>query len=964
MVKGHFMGEPETTNRQLEKEIFLDAIGKATPEERAAYLDGACGKDPVLRRRLEDLLAKHFQRDSFMKDAAVEGSGTVVVPVSESPGAVIDRYKLLEKLGEGGFGVVYVAEQKEPVKRRVALKIIKLGMDTRQVIARFEAERQALAMMDHPNIAKVLDAGATATGRPYFVMELVRGLPITRYCDENKLPTLARLELFMTVCHAIQHAHQKGIIHRDIKPSNILVTLHDGVPAPKVIDFGIAKATHGELTDKTIYTQFQQFIGTPAYVSPEQAEMSGLDMDTRSDIYSLGVLLYELLVGATPFDGKELLMSGLDEMRRTIREQEPLRPSTRLSAFTSEELTATANRRSAEPPKLVHALRGDLDWIVMKCLEKDRARRYETASGVSADLKRYLDNEPVVARPPSAAYQFHKFVRRHKGAVTAVGAITLALVLGLGFATFSFVRERQARLRQAAAEKAGQAETVKADAVAEFMWTLLASTAPELLRQGQQRSVRELLKAADQLASTGLSNAPAAEIQLRDLMTWLYLGDGAGLLDSPAAYEQMKRITALLPGVRDDKLRSRIFLSPVPRDEYRIRSAAYSLWVGQTERGLAELQALKNEFQQRTPPAQHSFALCLFAEGNWRIQKGQAAKAETNLTEALRLMPADSFPLWLYAIRINLAQALAERGAVAEQEKVAREGLLPPADVTPDRAGLQVGLLATLADALCQQKRFAEAQSLVLEQKQELAARDPRTLLWLDKLVGTVLARSGNAKEALPILMSVASDSQGSAQDCADAAFVAIGSGDLESYRHLCAIALTRFAAGAENINALNIVSMLLAAPEDEVMIKAAGEIVERVEQAGDFSKDLDTGIREWLQFRKGDLTEAGALWSKASSSPAPTPPVVWRVRTSEYVKALIGFRSALPFASLGRSEEARQAYSEAVKNLGPAASAEKPRDLGESYARWYLAEAHRREAEQLFKAKGIPIPDGGLPSK
>ncbi len=660
------MSEPETTNSRLEKEIFLAAIEKATPEERIAYLDGACGKDALLRRRVENLLARHFQHDSFMKEPAVEGSGTVVLPLSESPGTVIDRYKLLEKLGEGGFGAVYVAEQKEPVKRRVALKIIKLGMDTKQVIARFEAERQALALMDHPNIAKVLDAGATETGRPYFVMELVRGVPITRYCDENKLPTVERLGLFMAVCHAIQHAHQKGIIHRDIKPSNILVTLHDGRPVPKVIDFGIAKATHGELTDKTIYTQFQQFIGTPAYISPEQSEMSGLDMDTRSDIYSLGVVLYELLVGRTPFDGTELLMSGLDEMRRVIREEEPLRPSTRLSAFTPEELTATAKRRSADPPKLVHALRGDLDWIVMKCLEKDRARRYETASGVSADLKRYLDNEPVVARPPSTVYQFHKFVRRHRGAVAAASAVAVALILGLGFATFAFLRERQARLKQVVAEKAGQAETVKADAVAEFMWTLLASTAPELLRQGQQRSVRELLKAADQLASTGLSNAPAAEIQLRDLMTWLYLGDGAGLLDSPAAYEQMKRITDLLPGVRDDKLRSRIFPSPVPRDEYRIRRAAHLLWVGQIERGLAELQALKNEFQQRTPPAQHSFALCLFAEGNWQVQKGQAAKAETNLTEALRLMPADSFPLWLYAIRMNLAQALAERGAVAE----------------------------------------------------------------------------------------------------------------------------------------------------------------------------------------------------------------------------------------------------------------------------------------------------------
>src|SRR3989454_663156 len=386
-----------------EREIFLEALEISTPEARAAYLQSACGQDVTLRRKVDELLKEHFSNDSLLAGTALEGERTAVAefPAEEAPAQMIGRYKLLEKIGEGGFGEVWMADQREPVKRRVALKIIKLGMDSRQIVARFEAERQALAMMDHANIAKVFDAGATEAGRPFFVMELVRGIEITEYCDQNQLPTQQRLKLFILVCQAIQHAHQKGIIHRDIKPSNILVTLHDGVPVPKVIDFGIAKATHGELTDKTIYTQFQQFIGTPAYISPEQAEMSGLDMDTRSDIYSLGVLLYELLVGKTPFDGRELVMSGLDEMRRIIREKEPLRPSTRLTEYTPAELTDTAKRRSAEAPKLVHALQGDLDWIVMKCLEKDRARRYETASSLSADLKRYLSDEPVVARPPS-----------------------------------------------------------------------------------------------------------------------------------------------------------------------------------------------------------------------------------------------------------------------------------------------------------------------------------------------------------------------------------------------------------------------------------------------------------------------------------------------------------------------------------------------------------------------------------
>ncbi|HEY1683942.1 MAG TPA: serine/threonine-protein kinase [Tepidisphaeraceae bacterium] len=369
----------------------------------------------------------------------------------EKLGAQVGRYKLLEKIGEGGFGVVYVAEQKTPIRRRVALKIIKLGMDTRSVVARFEAERQALAMMDHPNIAKVLDAGATETGRPYFVMELVRGVPITEYCDQNNSSPIERLNLFIQVCQAIQHAHQKGIIHRDIKPSNILVTLHDGIPLPKVIDFGIAKATQGELTEKTIYTQFQQFIGTPAYMSPEQAEMSGLDVDTRSDIYSLGVLLYELLTGLTPFDAKELMKVGVDEMRRTIRQIDPMRPSNRLSGMTGAASTATAKRYGMEAHRLISLLRGDLDWIVMKCLEKDRTRRYETANGLAMDLQRHLDNEPISARPPSSMYRMRKFVRRNKLSALAAGAVVLAILLGLGLATVGFFRARTERDRALAA---------------------------------------------------------------------------------------------------------------------------------------------------------------------------------------------------------------------------------------------------------------------------------------------------------------------------------------------------------------------------------------------------------------------------------------------------------------------------------------------------------------------------------
>ena len=434
---------------QRAEEVFYAALEVKDSGERRAFLERACAGDSDLRAMVETMLNSQKDVERFFMDSlpALTPSVEVVEFLSsERPadqnggesftdaelGTRIGPYKLLQKIGEGGCGVVYMAEQEEPVRRRVAVKVIKLGMDTKSVIARFEAERQALAMMDHPNIARVLDAGATETGRPYFVMELVRGIKITSFCDENRLDTHRRLDLFIQTCHAIQHAHQKGIIHRDIKPSNVLVTMLDGVPMPKVIDFGIAKATTGDrLTDKTVFTAYEQMIGTPAYMSPEQAEMSALDVDTRTDIYSLGVLLYELLTGKTPFDQKELLSSGLHEMRRTLREEEPHRPSTKLDGLEVEELTQTAVQRRVEAPKLKMLLSGDLDWIVMKALEKDRDRRYQTANGLGMDIQRYLTNEPVVARPPSRLYRLQKLVRRNQATFVTIGAVSLALILSL-----------------------------------------------------------------------------------------------------------------------------------------------------------------------------------------------------------------------------------------------------------------------------------------------------------------------------------------------------------------------------------------------------------------------------------------------------------------------------------------------------------------------------------------------------
>jgi serine/threonine protein kinase/WD40 repeat protein len=432
-----------------EETIFSTAL-RYPPSERAAYLAAACANQPTLRARIEELLDAQSQIGEFMEQAtSVDVSARKPSQPDGSADVTnrqIGRYKLLQKIGEGGCGVVYMAEQAQPVKRRVALKLIKLGMDTESVIARFEAERQALAMMDHPNIAKVYDAGATETGRPYFVMELVRGVRITEFCDQHQLTTVERLHLFIQVCQAVQHAHQKGIIHRDLKPSNILVTIHDpgsrGVP--KIIDFGIAKATQGRLTDQTLFTAFEQFLGTPAYMSPEQTLMTTLDVDTRSDIYSLGVLLYELITGRTPFETKELLARGVEEMRRTIREKEPPRPSTRLSTLLAGEQASTARFRQTDPPRLVHLVRGDLDWIVMKCLEKDRTRRYETANALASDLQRHLQHESVAARPPSRWYEFQKAVRRHQVGFAATGAVGIALTLGLLLSAREARRARQA----------------------------------------------------------------------------------------------------------------------------------------------------------------------------------------------------------------------------------------------------------------------------------------------------------------------------------------------------------------------------------------------------------------------------------------------------------------------------------------------------------------------------------------
>ena len=512
-----------------EEEVFDTARKMEDPAQREEFLERACDGDPDLRQRVQTLLSVHQRAEELFTEclSALRSSGDSADSPSssrdlargleeEQPGAQISHYKILDKLGEGGCGAVYLAEQEKPMRRLVALKVIKLGMDTRAVIARFDAERQALAMMDHPNIAKVLDAGATQTGRPYFVMELVRGTRITDYCDQHQLDTRSRLELFIQICHAIQHAHQKGIIHRDIKPSNIIVTLHDGLPVPKVIDFGIAKATETPLTDKTLLTMQNQFIGTPAYMSPEQAGTGGLDVDTRSDIYSLGVLLYELLTGKTPFDPKALTNSGVDEMRRTLRENEPPRPSALLTVLAGNDLTTTAARRHAEPPRLIALIRGDLDWIVMKALEKERARRYETANGLAMDIRRHLANEPVLARPPSRVYRLQKLVRRNKVVFLSAAAVSATLIAGLGTSTWLFLKEREAEQQQTRLRQ--EAELARSNEAK----LRVQAEAREKITQATVLVSQDKFDEADRIISETIPTEPSVEAArvLRSLSEW------------------------------------------------------------------------------------------------------------------------------------------------------------------------------------------------------------------------------------------------------------------------------------------------------------------------------------------------------------------------------------------------------------------------------------------------------------
>jgi hypothetical protein len=670
---------------------------------RAAAAARMCGKNAELLRRVMSLITAETQAEGFM-EAVPSGGASSVAPVGEKTGDTIGRYKLLEKIGEGGFGVVFTAEQQKPVRRLVALKVIKLGMDTREVVARFEAERQALAMMDHPNIAKVLDGGATETGRPYFVMELVRGLPITEYADKHKMSTRQRVELAAQVCRAVQHAHSKGIIHRDLKPTNVLVTTADDKPVPKVIDFGIAKATQSRLTDRTLYTAHRQLIGTPQYMSPEQADSEGADLDTRSDVYSLGVLVYELLVGTTPMDARQLRSAAYEAMRKMIRETEPARPSTRIHTMAGESLSAIAANRGTEAKKLEQAIHGELDWIVMKALEKDRSRRYDTAAAMADDLNRYLSGDAVLAGPVSGVYRLKKTLRRYKAAAIISGAIAACLLLGVAGTTWGLVQARQQKTKA----ETNAAQAIAAEHRATDQATLAEAEKQEALAQKAEADrQKQLALASERDAKTKGAEAKAT----LDFFTGL-LAKASPNQTKDATVSQVLVDKLIKPALAtiDRQFKNQ----PLVRASIQSTLARTLYELGRYD--LSEQQAkAAYDARQHLLPADHSDTLgALNNYANAINAQGRYAEAERLLKQcwdARRRVLGDDHPDTLAAL-MHYAGAIYAQGRPAEAEPLCKQCWDASRRVLGDDHPDTLAALNGYAVVINAQGRHAEAERL------------------------------------------------------------------------------------------------------------------------------------------------------------------------------------------------------------------------------------------------------------
>jgi len=784
-------------------DLLLSDLLRQPAERRAAELERVTASNPDLRERLEQLLQTHRDAGDFLEKPAVTVPEELRTPEPlECPGTVIDRYELLDLIGEGGFGAVYMAEQSEPVRRKVALKIIKLGMDTKQVIARFEAERQALTMMDHPNIAKVLDAGATETGRPYFVMELVKGDPVTEYCDRQNLGTRQRLEIFRQVCHAVQHAHQKGVIHRDLKPSNVLVTVADGQPIPKVIDFGIAKATSRELTDKTFFTEFRQLIGTPEYMSPEQAEVSGVDIDTRSDIYALGVLLYELLTGTTPFDAQRLRSAAFGELQRIIREEDPDKPSTRVrsllvasgssryepqaqapaqssprqepiarapgsSAFSAPALRSPlpdpssaiiiAKHRRTDPQSLFRHLRGDLDWIVMKCLEKDRTRRYETANGVASDIQRHLENQPVEAGPPTAAYRVRKFVRRNRVMVTAATMVVAALLAGTAGTTFGLLRAEQrraeaetARGREHQQRELAEKREKETQQVSDFQAAMLNEINVEAMGHRIKERFREKVRAALQRQYVG-------EFPDRRKRTPEEIEDELAEFDQRARATQASDVAR---GVMDefvlaraaDALEKQFADQPLVRAQLHFAIGTTYRDLGLRDAAEPHLRAALEIRQRKLGDDDPDTLTSIHNMGRLLRVQSRLAEAEPHLRKALegrRRMLGAEHRNTLASIN-EMGLLLQDLGEYSEAEPYLREALEGYRRVLDDDDPNTLSSIGNMGLLLDAQGKPAKAEPLLLEalegRRRVQGDEHPSTLISIDNLAGVLQAQGKYSK--------------------------------------------------------------------------------------------------------------------------------------------------------------------------------------------------------------------------
>jgi eukaryotic-like serine/threonine-protein kinase len=978
--------------------VFTEAL-RLPPEDRARYLSEACKGEVEFRRRVEALLQAYEEAGDFLGRPAADRPtrAAQTSPAGEKPGDRIGHYKLLQQIGEGGCGVVYMSEQEEPVRRRVALKIIKPGMDSKSVIARFEAERQALALMDHPNIAHVFDAGATESGRPYFVMELVKGVKITDYCDRHSLSIDTRLELFILVCEAVQHAHQKGIIHRDIKPSNILVTTgRDGKPEPKVIDFGIAKAITGQpLTDKTIFTAHEMLIGTPAYMSPEQAALAITDVDTRTDIYSLGVLLYELLTGTTPFDTRELLKAGFDEVRRVIRHEAPVRPSTRLSTMVAAGPANVLLHHGAEAPKLIRQLRGELDWIVMKALEKDRGRRYQTANSLAGDIQRYLKNETVSARPPSRVYQFRKLVARHKLEFAALGIVMATLVAALSIATWSLAKEKRAyRKALTEATRSGQ--------VARFLNDMLPSGDPLLADgRGAEAMLRVMLDKAAKRVGTELTNQPDVKAELRMTIGRVYANLGL--------YEKAETMI-------QDAL---TFYRGLPDSEEMVakaRSLLASIYARQGRRAQAQEEArtalaiivkLEGEENMDVVNLETKLAGADLAEGkpadavsrsrkalaigrrlvgdqsgvllNTKFALAEALDSQGNFVEAEDLArdclsvaqkEYGSNAIEAATSMYFLAYFLERQGKLADAETVIRQSVtILRKNLPPDHPMLEEALW-TLGRELQQQGKSGEAADAEREllgiRRKRYAEGDDRLMETAKTLVKilvpdldeTKLAHlAGEIPEAWAVLSEhLAGHGQWRDARTAAARFLEMQPGnpsayhlmaplivqtaDRTAYEELCQKIATRFAGATDPRVADRMAKDCLILPRPDADLKVPRELAETAVTKG----EKDTGALPFFQcckalaeYRLGNFQGATNWANRAAANSFP------------YVRAEANAILAMAQFQLKHAAAAREALNKCTEVVGTELPKFTDKDLGGDWRDLIIAHALQSEAKQLI---------------